>query len=74
MMLESVLKLFRLKNMSFQKMIYVEIVKQIWIMLKILRIFFFVKYVADGIAQDALNFIFLIERLKFAQFVLFETQ
>jgi len=61
-------------NLSFQKMIYVEIVKQIWIMLKILRIGFFEKYVADGIAQDALNFFFLIERLKFVQLVLFETQ
>ncbi len=31
----------------------------------------FVKYVTDGIAQDALYFIFLTERLKFVQFVLF---
>ena len=54
-----VLKLFRLKNLSFQKKIYVEIVKQIWIMLKLLRIGYFVKYVTDGIAQDALDFIFL---------------
>ena len=68
---KSVLKLFRLKNLSFQKKIYVEIVKQIWIMLKLLRIGYFVKYVTDGIAQDALDFIFLTERLKFVQFVLF---
>ena len=54
-----VLKLFRLKNLSLQKKIYVEIVKQIWIMLKLLKIVFFVKYVTDGIAQDALDFIFL---------------
>ena len=66
-----VLKLFRLKNLSFQKKIYVEIVKKIWIMLKLLRIGYFVKYVTDGIAQDALDFIFLTERLKFVQFVLF---
>jgi len=68
---KSVRKLFRHKNLSFQKKIYVEIVKQIWIMLKLLRIFYFVKYVTDGIAQDALYFIFLTERLKFVQFVLF---
>jgi len=40
-------------------------------MLQLLRIGFFVKYVTDGIAQDALDFIFLAERLKFEQFVLF---
>ena len=66
-----VLKLFRLKNLSFQKKIYVEIVKKIWIMLKLLRIGYFVKDVTDGIAQDALDFIFLTERLKFVQLVLF---
>ena len=66
-----VLKLFRLKNLSFQKKIYVEIVKKIWIMLKLLRIGYFVKYVTDGIAQDSLDFIFLTERLKFVQFALF---
>jgi hypothetical protein len=48
-----------------------EIVKQIWIMLKLLRIGYFVKYVTDGIAQDTLDLIFLTERLKFVQFVLF---
>ncbi len=42
-----------------------------WIMLKVLRIGYFVKYVTDGIAQDALDFIFLTERLKYIQFVLF---
>ena len=71
---KSVLKLFRLKNLPFQKKIYVEIVKQIWMMLKLLRIFYFVKYVTDDIVQDALYFIFLTERLKFVQFVLFETK
>ncbi len=49
---KSVLKLFRLKNLSFPKKIYVEILKQIWIMLKLLRIGYFVKYVTDVIAQD----------------------
>jgi hypothetical protein len=43
-------------------------------MLKLLRIGYFVKYVTDDIAQDALYFIFLTERLKFVQFVLFETK
>ena len=33
----------------------------------------FYKICSRFIAQDALNFIFLIERLKFVQFVLFET-
>jgi len=58
----SYFKLFRRKNLSFQKKIYVEIVKQIWIVLKLLRIGYFVKYVTAGIAQDALDFIFLIDR------------
>jgi len=40
-------------------------------MLKLLRIGYFVKYVTGGIAQDALDFIFLTERLKFVQFILF---
>ena len=57
---------------SIPKKIYLEIVMlNGWIMLKLLRIGYFVKYVTDGIAQDALDFIFLTERLKFVQFVLF---
>jgi len=40
-------------------------------MLNLLRIGYFVKYVTDGIAQDALDFIFLTERFLLVQFVLF---
>jgi hypothetical protein len=40
-------------------------------MLNLLRIDYFVKYVTDGIAQDALDFIFLTERFLLVQFVLF---
>ncbi len=36
-----------------------------------IEIVYFVKYVANGIAQYAINFIFLIKRLEFLKFVQF---
>ncbi len=47
MMLESVLKFFRRKKLSFHK----GFVKQISIMPKLLRIGYFVKYGDDGVSQ-----------------------